>query len=147
MLIKQATTLDLASWLSLRKLLWPNITNSEHQYEMKDIFQQPEKMASFIAWENGMPIGFAEVNLRYDYVAGCTTIPVTYLEGIFVVANKRKQGIARMLCGKVEEWGKAKGCNELASDVELDNLVSQQVHQALSFQEVERVVCYYKKIK
>jgi hypothetical protein len=39
----------------------------------------------------------------------------------------------------MENWARSQGCGELASDAELNNLVSQVVHMALGFTETERV--------
>jgi aminoglycoside 6'-N-acetyltransferase I len=38
------------------------------------------------------------------------------------------------------------GCSEFASDVVLINKVGQQVHEALGFNESERVVFYSKRL-
>lgn len=146
MLIKPITAADFADWLKLRKQLWSTTAESGHKRQMQQILDQPAKLVAFMAYHNNIAVAFAEASLRYDYVAGCSTSPVVYLEGMFVIAEERKQGIAKLLCGAIEDWGKANGCTELASDVEITNLLSQQVHQSLKFQEVERVVCYYKKI-
>ena len=35
-------------------------------------------------YKNDIPIGFAQCQLRYDYVEGTKTTPVGYLEGIFI---------------------------------------------------------------
>ena len=45
-----------------------------------------------------------------------------------------------------EEWAINNGFNELASDAELENLSSLAAHKALGFQEVERIVCFIKRI-
>lgn len=146
MLIKPIVVADFANWFELRKQLWSTTGELEHNKQMQDILNQPAKLVAFIGYMDNTPIAFAEASLRYDYVAGCDTSPVAFLEGIYVLSQHRQQGIAKQLCAKVEQWGRAKGCSELASDVGLANLSSQQAHQALGFQEVERVVCYYKKI-
>jgi aminoglycoside 6'-N-acetyltransferase I len=36
----------------------------------------------------------------------------------------------------------SKGFREMASDTQLENEVSQQVHEALGYEEVERIVCF-----
>ncbi len=54
----------------------------------------------------------------------------------------RRSGVAGRLLGAAKDWSRDRGCAELASDTGLDNLVSQQAHQALGFEETERVVFY-----
>jgi aminoglycoside 6'-N-acetyltransferase I len=39
-------------------------------------------------------------------------------------------------------WGRSRGRTEIASDVQLPNLVSQAVHTRLGFDETERIVTY-----
>lgn len=146
MQIKQATKEDFAVWLLLRNALWPNSQDESHLIQMSEILYQDDKTACFIAWDNEQAVGFAEASIKYDYVNGCNYRPAAFLEGIFVTANKRKQGVARKLCAMIEAWGKSKGCIELASDVEINNTASQQMHQALAFEETERVVFYRKKL-
>lgn len=48
--------------------------------------------------------GFAQCQLRHDYVEGTDSSPVGYLEGIFVKQEHRKQGYAKELLAKCEEW-------------------------------------------
>ena len=40
-----------------------------------------------------------------DYVNGCTTSPVGFLEGLYVAAAARRQGVARALCDAAEDLG------------------------------------------
>ena len=37
-----------------------------------------------------------------------------------------------------------KGCSEFASDCELDNEESLQLHRALGFEEANRIICFKK---
>ena len=83
--------------------------------------------------------------MRSDYVNGCETSPVAFLEGIFVEPSQRRNGMARALCIAVEQWARDRGCREFASDADLSNLVSHRMHDALGFIETERVV-YFRKL-
>ena len=89
-------------------------------------------------------MGFAEVSLRTDYVNVTSTSPVAFLEGLYVTPQARRMGVAAALVNRACEWGRARGCSEIASDTSLDNQASQLVHRALGFEETERVV-YYRK--
>lgn len=84
--------------------------------------------------------------MRVDYVNGCSTSPVGFLEGIYVWPEYRRRGAARLLCREVEAWAREHGCRELASDTQTDNFPSRQMHEALGFAESERVVCYHKRL-
>ena len=85
--------------------------------------------------------------MRHDYVNGTRTSPVAFLEGIYVEPDHRGTGVARMLVMGVEAWGRQQGCSELASDTGIDNVVSQQMHEALGFSETQRVVFFRKLLK
>ena len=101
--------------------------------------------AVLLALEGERPVGFAQCALRRDYVEGSSTSPVGYLEGVFVLQEYRRRGIARRLVEACQSWAQLQGCKEFASDCELDNLESQRFHQACGFAEVNRIVCFLKK--
>lgn len=98
-----------------------------------------------LALEGERPVGFAQCALRRDYVEGSSTSPVGYLEGIFVLPEHRRRGIAHRLVDACQSWAQLQGYKEFASDCELDNLESQRFHQACGFAEVNRIVCFLKK--
>jgi aminoglycoside 6'-N-acetyltransferase I len=89
--------------------------------------------------------GFAEVGSR-PFADGCDTSPVAYLEGWYVDADVRRQGVGAALVRAAEEWARRQGYRELASDALLENLASQRAHEALGFGEVERAVRYRKAL-
>ena len=137
---------SLNAWAALRHELWPDTSLSDHLMEAEAILKEPGQAVAFLAHDSqGAAIAFAEAALRHDYVNGCTTSPVAFLEGIYVRPAHRKQGIARLLCKAVEDWAIALGCAELASDAEIHNGISRSMHRAVGFEEMERVV-YYRKI-
>jgi len=45
-----------------------------------------------------------------------------------------------------EDWARAQGCREMASDTWLDNTLSQQAHARLGYAEVERLVHFRKTL-
>ena len=125
--------------------LWPDHTVTEMQEEMAEILPQPEA-AFFLAYDEEKAIGFAQCQLRHDYVEGTDSSPVGYLEGIYVADGYRKQGIAKDLLTACESWAKEKGCTEFASDCELDNVQSLQFHLNVGFEEANRIICFAKKL-
>ena len=44
-------------------------------------------------------------------------------------------------------WARVRGCTEMASDRELDNEESGAFHEALGYEEVERIVCFGKSLE
>jgi aminoglycoside 6'-N-acetyltransferase I len=139
---------DLNVWAALRHDLWPDAAKEELRLEAALLMQHfPARAVTFLAWAEQAPTGFAEARLRADYVNGCDTSPVAFLEGIYVHPAWRRRGIARRLCRVVEEWSAGLGCTELASDALLDNMASHQMHTSLEFEETERVVYYRKRLQ
>ena len=94
-----------------------------------------------------MPVGFAQCQLRHDYVEGTASSPVGYLEGIFVAPAYQKQGIARALLASCEKWAKEQGCVEFASDCELSNTNSLRFHLSMGFEEANRIICFTKTLQ
>lgn len=144
-MIKKATRRDTERITEMASLLWPDLSRDELFEEMQT-FLENEDGAIFLAWEEEELAGFAQVQLRYDYVEGTETRPVGYLEGLFVHESQRRKGIARKLVRACEQWAKEKGCTEFGSDVELDNEDSYAFHLAAGFQEANRIICFAKKI-
>ncbi len=145
-IVAPATAADLADWADLRQALWPDHGLAAHAAEAAEMLAVPGDTANFIArTDDGVALGLAEASLRRDYVNGCKTSPVAFLEGIYVAPEHRRSGIASQLVGAVEDWARAQGCSEFASDAALDNLQSHRLHAALGFEETQRVV-YFRKL-
>ena len=45
-----------------------------------------------------------------------------------------------------EDWAKENGCQEFASDCELENVDSLAMHLKLGFSEENRIICFTKKL-
>jgi len=143
--VEPCTLQTLEEWIVLRRALWPDTPGEDHRSEAQAmLWEQKDTLALVVRLHDGTVVGFAEAALRRDYVNGCTSSPVAFLEGIYVQPEHRRKGLARLLCQAVEDWAKSLGCCELASDVEFKNTGSQSMHRALGFEETERVV-YYRK--
>ena len=69
-----------------------------------------------------------------------------YVEGWYVDADVRHQGIGRRLMAAAEQWSVAQGCKEMASDTQIENEVSLTAHQALGFEESSRAVHLRKRL-
>jgi aminoglycoside 6'-N-acetyltransferase I len=145
MRVDLGTVADLEEWTRLRHALWPDAEASVHREEIASILRDPSNAAGFLCRDqDGSVLGFAEVALRHDYVNGCQSSPVGFLEGIFVQPASRGRGAARALCHAAEQWVRSRHCMEFASDTNLSNLAGQKLHAALGFVETERVVFYRK---
>ena len=144
-MIQKAEAKDLPMIAELACQLWPDHAVEEMRSELAEVIAKPDS-AFFLAYVEDVPIGFAQCQLRYDYVEGTDASPVGYLEGIYVAEEYRKHGIARELLVACEGWAKEKGCTEFASDCELENTQSLQFHLNVGFEEANRIICFTKKI-
>ncbi len=95
---------------------------------------------------NGSLAGFVEIGSR-NYAEGCETTPVAYLEGWYVDTDVRRNNVGANLVRAAEAWALEHGFSEIASDTELGNKVSLQAHTALGFEEVERQICFRRKLR
>jgi aminoglycoside 6'-N-acetyltransferase I len=137
----------LPEWRRMRQALWPEMTEKENLEETEAMIMAEERFFVRIAVDGeATPVGFAEASLRGDYVNGCITSPVVFLEGIYVEPWARRRGAARLLVDAVGAWGRNVGCREFASDALLENQQSHAMHCALGFEETERVVCFRKNL-
>ena len=93
-MIRRADITDCKLITDLALLLWPHHTRTELEEEMNDIMKM-DTAAFFLAYEKQRPVGFAQCQLRFDYVQGCKSSPVGYLEGIYVSEGSRRKGIAK----------------------------------------------------
>ncbi len=138
--------LEEAGYLSeLVKVIWPEHTLDELA-EIISSYMNSESSAVFAEIVNGQYVGVALCCLRHDYVEGCKTSPVGYLEDISIHEEYRHQGIARKLVSECEQWAREKGCSEFASDCELTNISSWNFHLSVGFQEENRIICFRKTL-
>ena len=143
--IRQADCMDGAIAATLALQLWPHHEAAALQSEFDLLLNDPDA-AVFLAFEDTSPAGFAQCQLRHDYVEGTDSCPVGYLEGIFVAPEYRKSGIARLLLDACQHWAKEKGCTDFASDCELTNADSLRFHLNVGFREANRIICVTNKL-
>jgi len=143
--IIKATPREAATVAALAGRMWTSATLEERTEEMISLIAS-EEAAVFLLYADDQPVAFAQCQLRHDYVEGTETSPVGYLEGIYVDDAYRGKGYARMLLSACENWARDMGCTEFASDCELDNTGSLAFHLRMGFEEMNRVICFAKKL-
>ena len=147
MKIEPCESAEHPGWLRLRQALWPECAREQHLAEMKHFIANAHRYVQFVAYSaTREAVGLAEASLRSDYVNGTESSPVGFLEGLYVVPPARRRGVAAALVAAVCDWTRRAGCRELASDAVLENSISHVVHQALGFEETERVVFFRRKL-
>ena len=144
-MIKRAEISNAAAVAELALLLWPEHTLEELTGEFEKLISQDDAVC-FLAYAGDTAVGFAQCQLRHDYVEGTDSSPVGYLEGIFVREDYRHQGYAKKLLSACEAWAREQGCTEFASDCELTNTDSLKFHLSVGFEEVNRIICFTRKL-
>lgn len=136
---------DREEWLSLRRELWPRGSKETHLEEMEEYLHGSSFQVFVAEGPEGGLCGFAEAALR-AHADGCDTRPVGYLEGIFVRPDFRGRGLGHCLVEAAENWARAQGCREMASDCLYDNESSIRFHQKLGFEIAEQLIHFKKRL-
>jgi aminoglycoside 6'-N-acetyltransferase I len=150
MLVRPFEPPDLVAWVEMRRALWPGENAGELAREAAKFSRSAEAvgLAAVLVSESasGELTGFVEIGLR-GYVDGCSSSPVPYIEGWYVVENARRSGVGRALIAAAETWSIERGHTELGSDALLENAQSERAHRALGFEEVERAIRFRKTLR
>lgn len=144
-MIRKANMADLPVLTELALELWRDHAADKMYYDLGTIMISGDSVF-FLAYEEETPVGFAQCQLRHDYVEGTETSPVGYLEGIYVKEEARQHGFASQLMKSCEDWARGAGCVEFASDCEIDNGESLEFHLKLGFTEANRIICFKKHL-
>lgn len=145
MVIYKAKHSDARAAAEMAILMWKSHTVEELTEDMASVIDSSEG-AVFLAREGDHFTGFAQCQIRHDYVEGTESSPVGYLEGILVREECRHRGYARALLEQCQQWAREQGCTEFASDCELDNEESYRFHMKVGFEEANRVICFTKRL-
>lgn len=144
-MIKSAEKSEARILAELAIQMWNDNTLPDLEKMFEDLTQS-DKAVCFIKYVDNTAVGFAQCQIRTDYVEGTDTSPVGYLEGIFIVEAYRRNGYAKELLKECEKWAKEKKCSEFGSDCDLDNIDSFRFHMAMGFEEANRIICFKKNI-
>ena len=136
---------DASRLAELVGTVWPE-HSAEELSEIVREYICSGNSAVFYECVDAQAAGVALCALRHDYVEGCETSPVGYLEGVAVRESCRHSGIARALLAECEQWVREKGCTEFASDCELTNTASLRFHLSVGFSEENRIICFKKML-
>lgn len=144
-MIQRASAADAWKVAQLAVKMWSSHTENTLAAEFESLIAD-ENAAVFVCFADQKMIGFAQCQLRFDYVEGTRSSPVGYLEGVFVDAPYRARGYGKQLVAACEMWVKEKGCSEFASDCELSNQQSLAFHLHSGFTEANRIICFTKML-
>ena len=143
--IRRLSAADRAQWAALRTALYtdadPETEPAQLAAEIDAVLARDDWAAFGAETADHALVGLIELFER-NVAESCETSPVTYVEGLWVAPQWRRRGLARQLLQAGMDWGRSRGRSEIASDVQIANLLSQAVHRRLGFEETERLVTY-----
>jgi aminoglycoside 6'-N-acetyltransferase I len=149
--IRPARPADASALATLCFALWPDSSLEEHAREVEaKLAGEARTTLSLICFVAEAPdatlVGFVEAGLR-SHADGCDPLqPVGFLEGWYVAPEFRRRGIGRRLVATAEDWARAQGCKEMASDTWINHDLSQRAHEGLDYEVVDRCVHYRKNL-
>ena len=149
--IRAAEGGDEEALAEMMTLLWPDGGCKEHRDEAAALIATGmcgTLPGAFLMAEDGegRALGFLQVGLR-SHADGCDVMQaVGFIEGWFVYPEAQRQGVGKRLMEAAEDWARAKGCVEVASDALAENSDSERAHCALGFEVVDRCVHFRKKL-
>jgi aminoglycoside 6'-N-acetyltransferase I len=142
--IRRLSAADRGAWSTLRLALFdadpPMAVNDEIDELLADSMQ-----AAYGAFTAEGLVGFAEVSER-PWGEGCSTMPVAWIEAIYVLPGAQRGGIGRALVEAMAGWARARRLDELGSDVRPDNVGSLAAHTAWGFGETMRLVMFRRPL-
>jgi aminoglycoside 6'-N-acetyltransferase I len=149
--IRKAVAADRLQVAQMRHALWPDGPADEHLGDFDELIATGMcgtlPAATFVAEDaKGELVGFLDAGLRSHADSCDVRQPVGYIEGWWVRAEVRSCGIGGALLQAAEDWARAHGCKEMASDALIDNQVSLAAHEALGFEVVERAYLFRKAL-
>ncbi len=116
----------------MRHALWPESSRSHHAAELTGVLngtsQRVYPLRIFVAEKSD------------------EKLPVGYVEGWFVAEPNRGTGVGAALLRAAEDWARAQGCHEMAPDTDIENKLSQHVHEASGFTIAARAILYRKSL-
>ena len=145
--IRPVNESDSADWGRMREALWPSGTG-KHAAQIRGYFAGwlKEPLEVLIALdEKNNAVGFIELSIR-AYAPGCSTDNVAFVEGWYVDPAARRTGVGAALVNAAGTWARKKGCTELASDTEIENVLSAKAHLAAGFSETGIIRCFKKTL-
>jgi aminoglycoside 6'-N-acetyltransferase I len=130
----------------MRRALWPGeeALGEEARRLLSGAAKEPAAVLLAVDG-SGAAVGMIELSIR-AYAEGCHSEGVAYVEGWYVEPAARGRGVGRALMRAAEDWGRAQGCEEIASDAEIENEASARAHAALGFEDAGVIRCFRKEL-
>lgn len=146
MRIRRYESDDWDEWRRMSHALAPSEPIDEVERGMRNCLARDDAAVFVLDREAGGALaGYVEVGAR-SHADACVTSPVGYVEALYVDPDVRRNGHGAALLAAAEDWARARGYREMASDAVLENFPSHEAHRKSGYLEVGRVVQYRKEL-
>lgn len=98
---------------ALAHRLWPHDNEEDLRILYERLLSATENGAVFLAFDDKRAVGFAQCQLRRDYVEGAESSPVGYLEGIWVEPAFAGRALPAVCCKNVRNGPRKKDAPNL----------------------------------
>jgi GNAT superfamily N-acetyltransferase len=105
---------------------------------LKERFRDQDSTV-FLAWENGEAIGFTQL---YPSFSSVSMKRIWILNDLFVAASHRQRGVAKLLVGAAEGYGRETGAVRLALSTQISNASAQKLYESLGYVKDEEFYHY-----
>lgn len=85
------------------------VASAEEIRERAAVFMTEAANAAFLAVENGVPVGVATVTTGFGFETGRRA----EIEDLYVLPDRRRQGVARGLIGAALAWCRERECTDV----------------------------------
>lgn len=144
--VRPLSPADQPIWAILRRKLWPECADARNRHEMASILADSANQAvMFAVDEDGGVLGFVETSI-HPHALGCDATRVGYVEGWYVEPEARRRGVGRALLSAAEDWARAQGCAEMASDCHDHNQISFAAHLASGYESAGKLIHFRKRL-
>lgn len=141
MRIEKVSRSKLANWAALRLQLWPNCTLEELLHECEQLLDSTDAVC-FIALDTEHQLqGFIEAAVYQDQ-----SKPYCHVEGWYVAAAQRGQGIGQQLFAAVEQWALHRAVAWLTSDTTAQYPLSPKAHAQAGFKRVHQMTIFLRDL-
>jgi len=135
--VKKVNEKNIAEWVRLRGFLWEN---GEYEVETQtymedDSSKNAENNPVWIAYVGKKAVGFIEISIREN--EDWHPHPMTFLEGVYVIPELHKRGIAKKLLYIASRWTLKNKFFFMGSQIKVNDDLSAKMLLALGFRFIE----------
>ena len=140
-----ASELDPAIWLAMRKALWPEEEEAQLKVEINSFFNKGEKSLCLLGKCDSLFVSLVEARIKPASSNSINNEHV-FIDAWYVIEPFRRKGIGTQLINAVEKWTRKNNLFYLASDTTPEYPYSPKAHKSCGFIQQENDLFFIKKL-